>query len=579
MSANIIDKKGNVIYTAPKIGYAYFSDGLCNVMTEDSDGGYKHGFINETGELVIPYLFEAVEFFNGGVARVKKNGKWGLINKKGVLICPCCHKEKESVPLVHNGIVRKWDRTATRENDILSYIDTDGKIVIDTSEYPYIGDFCNGYASVRNSNDECALINTKGEIVIPFGRYSFISEVHFGVARVGKYIVDKTYEGYVNTSGVEVVPVGKYDHFYWHFSDDMCVVCAIKGDKCGYIDKTTGQEIVPCNNKYISTSTEAALSRGMYDDYYEDTMVVIRLKDHIQTNENKICVFNTKLHKAYYLNDIDDIATHYSEGLCAVLKDGKVGFIDENCRLVIPYKFDCPNDGLGVLFLRFKESVCAINNMLIDKLGNVIKRFDETFYRLEYIGDGVYAMDKKHGAGIALVDLRGNIIFDGYRAELRRPLHSEFPIAVIDENLSYNNTWRFIDKDGRTAFPYTFNEGYSFVNGFAIIDEAIIKGKAKTKKKSSQTSNNNSGCYIATAVYGSYDCPEVWTLRRYRDDVLDNTKCGRLFIRGYYAISPTLVKWFGKTNWFKKTLISPLNRFVNKLNKNGIANTPYKDKY
>ena len=23
------------------------------------------------------------------------------------------------------------------------------------------------------------------------------------------------------------------------------------------------------------------------------------------------------------------------------------------------------------------------------------------------------------------------------------------------------------------------------------------------------------GCYIATAVYGSYDCPQVWTLQRF----------------------------------------------------------------
>ena len=27
------------------------------------------------------------------------------------------------------------------------------------------------------------------------------------------------------------------------------------------------------------------------------------------------------------------------------------------------------------------------------------------------------------------------------------------------------------------------------------------------------------GCYIATAVYGSYDCPQVWTLRRYRSHI------------------------------------------------------------
>ena len=28
------------------------------------------------------------------------------------------------------------------------------------------------------------------------------------------------------------------------------------------------------------------------------------------------------------------------------------------------------------------------------------------------------------------------------------------------------------------------------------------------------SNSNSGGCYVATAVYGSYDCPEVWTLRR-----------------------------------------------------------------
>ena len=55
------------------------------------------------------------------------------------------------------------------------------------------------------------------------------------------------------------------------------------------------------------------------------------------------------------------------------------------------------------------------------------------------------------------------------------------------------------------------------------------------------------GCYVATCVYGSYDCPQVWTLRRYRDYTLAETWYGRLFIHTYYAISPTIVKLFGNS--------------------------------
>ena len=87
-----------------------------------------------------------------------------------------------------------------------------------------------------------------------------------------------------------------------------------------------------------------------------------------------------------------------------------------------------------------------------------------------------------------------------------------------------------------------------------------------------------SGCYVATAVYGSYDCPQVWLLRRYRDFSLAETIYGRAFIKTYYAISPTLVKWFGSTVWFKNMWKAPLDKMVSRLAEKGFEDTPYEDK-
>ena len=86
------------------------------------------------------------------------------------------------------------------------------------------------------------------------------------------------------------------------------------------------------------------------------------------------------------------------------------------------------------------------------------------------------------------------------------------------------------------------------------------------------------GCYVATAVYGSYDCPQVWTLRRFRDYTLAASWYGRALIRVYYAVSPTLVKWFGRTAWFQKLWRSPLDRLVTRLRDEGVADTPYQDR-
>ena len=86
------------------------------------------------------------------------------------------------------------------------------------------------------------------------------------------------------------------------------------------------------------------------------------------------------------------------------------------------------------------------------------------------------------------------------------------------------------------------------------------------------------GCYVTTAVYGSYDCPQVWTLRRYRDCTLSKTWYGRAFIGIYYAVSPTLVKWFGHTDGFKKMWKKNLDRMVARLKSDGVEDTPYEDR-
>ena len=86
------------------------------------------------------------------------------------------------------------------------------------------------------------------------------------------------------------------------------------------------------------------------------------------------------------------------------------------------------------------------------------------------------------------------------------------------------------------------------------------------------------GCYIATCVYGSYDCPEVWTLRRFRDDTLAQSRPGRAFIHAYYAISPALVRLFGKRAWFQRFWRNKLDRLVGGLREQGVENTPYQDK-
>lgn len=98
------------------------------------------------------------------------------------------------------------------------------------------------------------------------------------------------------------------------------------------------------------------------------------------------------------------------------------------------------------------------------------------------------------------------------------------------------------------------------------------------QSQSTDFKETSGGCYVATSVYGSYDCPQVWTLRRFRDNTLAGTWYGRAFIRMYYAISPKVVKWLGQTEWFKNIGKHILDRMVEKLHKSGVECSPYDDR-
>ena len=141
---------------------------------------------------------------------------------------------------------------------------------------------------------------------------------------------------------------------------------------------------------------------------------------------------------------------------------------------------------------------------------------------------------------------------------------------VIDSSISLNedvsNILKKWEKDP--------DNGKKYAQLILQIDSSNRKAREELAKYQNV---GGGGCYIATCVYGSYDCPEVWTLRRFRDIVLADTIGGRLFIKIYYATSPTIVQMFGKKQWFNRLLRPMLNRIVNDLQTKGFDNTPYID--
>lgn len=59
-----------------------FSEGLSRVAKK-INGEFKFGYINKNSELIIPFIFDQASSFENGKAKVRKDGKWGLVNQGG----------------------------------------------------------------------------------------------------------------------------------------------------------------------------------------------------------------------------------------------------------------------------------------------------------------------------------------------------------------------------------------------------------------------------------------------------------------------------------------------------------------
>ena len=145
----------------------------------------------------------------------------------------------------------------------------------------------------------------------------------------------------------------------------------------------------------------------------------------------------------------------FSEGLAAVMKDGKIGFINDQNDVVIPFQFDytdkCRMYDFGYVF---HNGYCAMTDAdgnlgLIDKNGNwvVEPEYDE-IWAPHKSGYRVIVKDSKHG----VLDSTGTIV---YPAEYGY-------ISIISDGFVLNKggkKWQ-ADFEGNIVQPFMFDGTY-----------------------------------------------------------------------------------------------------------------------
>ena len=168
------------------------------------------------------------------------------------------------------------------------------------------------------------------------------------------------------------------------------------------------------------------------------------------------------------------------------------------------------------------------------KVGYSERTFTEGYINYDARGRKIGHSERNFSGGLTHYDLRGREIG---RSDLN----------FTDGYTHYNRAGRETGKSSRTF-------GAGFENNM---------------KSSSRGRSGSGGCYIATCVYGSYEAPQVMTLRRFRDRWLAKRPAGRAFIKAYYAISPGVVRRHGENRLFRRVWRTVLDRFVKVLKTKG----------
>lgn len=118
------------------------------------------------------------------------------------------------------------------------------------------------------------------------------------------------------------------------------------------------------------------------------------------------------------------------------------------------------------------------------------------------------------------------------------------------------DSWERVPREAQEAFTID-----NFRNILAMLEQGVEEAPP-AKEVASVAPKKKSGCFIATAVYGSSLASDVLVFRRFRDQTLLKSCLGSCLVEIYDSLSPPLASVISKSEFLKRTvrklLLAPL---------------------
>lgn len=360
-----MDKNGNVWYEE-------------NVLRVKKNG--KYGLIDLLGKEILPVEYDEITVLDGteNSILIKKADKIGLVNDTGSIIIECNYKEIKKL-----GDTYKDGYITIDEQGKYGVISATKKQILD-NKYDEISQVAlKEYYQVKE-DEKVKLINSKGETVIENGFDQIKSVTTNGI------IFEKNnLFGEMNTSGEMVLEAGYQDLK----EANNGIYIAKQNDKYGIIDNV-GNIQIPFEYQIITYNEKAKLF--LADDSEYKTSIIDNqynikatgILSEINTDEEYIRMRVDDDYKYYNLKgeEISNIEALKNNTIFLSKKDGKYGFVDKKGKAITEYIYDdateqnqygyaaVKKDGLwGSIDKEGKESIepkyNLENNLKIDFIG------------------------------------------------------------------------------------------------------------------------------------------------------------------------------------------------------------------
>ncbi|MDR9487158.1 WG repeat-containing protein [Salibacter sp.] len=234
--------KNGEVAIEPKFSSAYdFESGLARVKV---DSGWS--VIDTAGQLLFKPVFDQVSLFKDSTVRAKLNNKFGLLKASGDTLLPF---EYDFIGSFSN------DRSIVAKGGKYYYINSRGQVAI-KSEYEYspivinYGQFENGYAKYRH-NMKFGVIDTTGKRVFPaiFEEIGTFTPPLVPVKKYGKW-------GFANMN-VDLEIRYRFD-YAWPFIDSLARIEV--SDSVGVIDRE-GEYVLPANFEELTPVKHGYISK------------------------------------------------------------------------------------------------------------------------------------------------------------------------------------------------------------------------------------------------------------------------------------------------------------------------------